>query len=247
MANGRYPDPARMRRRIASMSAVTLGRATTRCPPDRDDRRCDHVRGPLVVADPSEVLRGIGDDRARCRRRRASGRRTRTPRSASWRRSSSCSRAQQVLDRAAKEVGGGETAVSIDSAVDSAVDETANLIDVSARDGSPDTAAAIANAVASSFLDVQRELEQERLQAARESLSQEIDQLENAPDTAGEIDAIKSRVNDLRVQEASAGSDLQLAEQAIPPTEPAAPRPLRKHRARVLRLDLPRHPLQPRS
>ncbi len=134
---------------------------------------------------------------------------------------------QQVLDRAAKEVGGGETAVSIDSAVDSAVDETANLIDVSARDGSPDTAAAIANAVASSFLDVQRELEQERLQAARESLSQEIDQLENAPDTAGEIDAIKSRVNDLRVQEASAGSDLQLAEQAIPPTEPAAPRPLR--------------------
>lgn len=132
-----------------------------------------------------------------------------------------------VLAEAADKVGGGETAESLESKVDSSVDELANLIEVSATDGDPDTAAAIANAVAQSFLDVQQGLERARLNAALEALSREANQLANQPGSAGELAAINDRINDLRVQAASAGSDLQLAERALPPTDPASPRPLR--------------------
>jgi capsular exopolysaccharide synthesis family protein len=132
----------------------------------------------------------------------------------------------EVLTEAAEEVGGGETAESLETKVDSSVDELTNLIDVSGTDGDPDTAAAIANAVAQSFLDVQQGLERERLNDAADSLAREAAEL-SGPGSAGEIDAINDRINDLRVQAASAGSDLQLAERALPPTDPVSPRPLR--------------------
>lgn len=133
----------------------------------------------------------------------------------------------QVLTEAASRVGEGVAVDSLQSDVDSSVDEQANLIDVSARAGDADQAAAIANAVAQSFLDVQRELEQDRLAAAREDLTRAAEQLRNDAESAGEIEAINDRINDLRVQEASAGSDLQLAQEALPPDSPASPRPLR--------------------
>ncbi len=133
----------------------------------------------------------------------------------------------EVLDEAAQEVGGGETAESLETKVDSSVDELTNLIEVTGSDGDPDTAAAIANAVAQSFLDVQQSLERERLNDAADALSREADEISGESGSQGEIEAINDRINDLRVQAASAGSDLQLAEQALPPADPASPRPLR--------------------
>ncbi len=132
----------------------------------------------------------------------------------------------QVLSEAADRVG-EEDSAALESKVDSQVDEQANLIDVTASDGDPKQAAAIANSVARSFIDVQQELERERLRAARDDLAAEADQLRLEPGSSGEIGAINDRINDLRVQEASAGSDLQIAETALPPDSPASPRPLR--------------------
>ena len=133
----------------------------------------------------------------------------------------------EVLTEAADDVGGGETADTLETKVGSAVDELTNLIEVTGTDGDPDTAAAIANSVAQSFLDVQQGLERDRLNAAAEALTREADELSSEPGSGAQIRAINDRINDLRVQAASAGSDLQLAEQALPPTDPASPRPLR--------------------
>lgn len=61
----------------------------------------------------------------------------------------------------------------------------------------------------------------------REDLTRAAEELRGQAQSGGEIQAINDRINDLRVQEASAGSDLQLAEEATPPDSPASPRPLR--------------------
>jgi capsular exopolysaccharide synthesis family protein len=132
-----------------------------------------------------------------------------------------------VEEAAANELDSGETKDSIASKIDSSVDQTANLINVSATDEDPERAAAIANAVAGTFLDTQRQLERERLDAAAASIEEAIAALQGTPDAGAQVAALQQRLSDLRVQKASAGSDLQLAETAEVPTSPSSPRPVR--------------------
>jgi capsular exopolysaccharide synthesis family protein len=119
----------------------------------------------------------------------------------------------------------GETQGSISSKVDSSVDPTANLIDISASDRDPDKAAAIANAVANTFLATQRQVEEERIGSAISSLEQQLDALGQA--TGPEADAIRERITALQVEQGQAGSELQLAEAAEAPSAPASPKPFR--------------------
>src|SRR4051812_18828018 len=131
------------------------------------------------------------------------------------------------VESAAAEKVGDETQDSIDSKIDSSVSQTANLINVSATDSDPDKAAEIANAVAVSFLDTQRSLARERLDAAIATVQSAIAQLEGTPNSSEQIAALQQRLSDLNVQRAGAGSDLHLAETAEVPTTPASPRPVR--------------------
>ena len=132
----------------------------------------------------------------------------------------------EVQDQAADQVP-GETSDSIGNALDSAVDPEANLVNISASDGDPNVAADIANAVATTFLDVQRKLEQERLAGAEEELRSEIERVEARPDAEAQATALRERLNSIQVQRSTAGSDLQLAETAEPPSSPASPKPFR--------------------
>jgi capsular polysaccharide biosynthesis protein/Mrp family chromosome partitioning ATPase len=117
----------------------------------------------------------------------------------------------------------GETAASLEHKVTGEVKSGANVIDVSATDTGPSRAAAIANAVARAFLDRRAEAERASIARTREALE---DQL--TPGTpSDQAAAIRSRLGDLAVQSANAGSDLQLAVEARPPSSPYAPRPLR--------------------
>ena len=117
----------------------------------------------------------------------------------------------------------GESAASLQAKVTAHVESGANVIDVTATDSSPDRAAAIANAVANGFLDQRAVAERTALARTSSALRA---QLASRP-PADEATAIRTRLGDLAVQGANAGSDLQLAEAAQPPSSPYAPRPLR--------------------
>lgn len=131
-----------------------------------------------------------------------------------------------VLDGAANEVP-GETRDSLEDKVTSSVDQDANIIRISATDGDPEDAAAIANAVAETFLAEQQRAERDRLANARRALTQELERLRAAGGRPEEIQAVRQRISELTVSEVSAGSELELAQRAEPPDAPYAPRPFR--------------------
>ncbi|MGI9020537.1 MAG: P-loop NTPase [Solirubrobacterales bacterium] len=132
-----------------------------------------------------------------------------------------------VLEAAAKSLP-GETPDAIENAIESSVNEDANLITITASDDDPDDAAAVANAVATSFLAAQKGLERERFAAAKASLTQQLNDLRDEPTASpDEISALSDRVSALSIEEASAGAELQLAERASAPGSPSSPRPSR--------------------
>jgi capsular exopolysaccharide synthesis family protein len=130
-----------------------------------------------------------------------------------------------VLRRAAEAVP-GETAGSL-GPVESSVDAAANLIYITVENGDPQKAAAIANAIATAFLTVQTERDQDRFEAAAQSVREQITELEGDPGAADQVALLRQRVTDFEVQSANAGADLFIAEEASAPSQPASPRPLR--------------------
>ena len=136
-------------------------------------------------------------------------------------------RGGDVLDAAARSVPGPETGGQLGSQVESSVEAGVSIINISATDEDPQRAAQIANAVADAFLSERDRQERERLASARDQLEAEILRLEGSPNADVQIGAIRDRISELAVSEASVGSDLAVAEAADPPSEPASPRPLR--------------------
>ena len=132
----------------------------------------------------------------------------------------------QVLDGAAESVA-GETRDSIEDSVSSSVDNSSNIIRITAEADEPEQAAAIANAVAQTFLERQAATERERLAEARRQLESELNRLRAAGARPEEIEAVRQRISELTVSEVSAGSELELAQPAEPPDEPFSPRPIR--------------------
>jgi tyrosine-protein kinase len=133
----------------------------------------------------------------------------------------------KVLDQAATRVPGAEDGDDIADEVESSVEQDANIINISATDRDPKRAAQIANAVARAFLAERERLDRRRIASARRQLEDEIVRLQGAPNADVQIGAIRQRISELAVSEASAGSDLAIAEPAEPPDAPASPRPFR--------------------
>jgi tyrosine-protein kinase len=112
----------------------------------------------------------------------------------------------------------GVTRSDLDNEVTASVNPQANLVDVIASDEDPQLAARMANTVAATFLAEQTQLERSRIESAIASLQGEL---------GGNLGQTSQRIAELRVQLASAGSDLQIAERAVAPETPASPRPVR--------------------
>jgi capsular exopolysaccharide synthesis family protein len=136
---------------------------------------------------------------------------------------------RETLRRAARRVGGGETAATLDRKVSSSVDPQADIISVIATDETARGAARIANAVAVTFLADQRRAEQRRLNRARATLMGALRELEPRRGLQAETEraTIRERLTELNVSAAGSGSELALAEAAQPPSDPYSPRPLR--------------------
>ena len=130
-----------------------------------------------------------------------------------------------TLLRAAPAAGVNET--KLESKVAASVDPRADIINVTATDGSAAGAQRIANAVARAFLVAQRQADLRQLASARSKLLDQLAVLNGTASGKLEARAIRQRLSELTVSEASAGSELQLAEAAQKPGSPASPKPLR--------------------
>jgi capsular polysaccharide biosynthesis protein len=121
----------------------------------------------------------------------------------------------------------GRSPAALEGVVTTRVEPDASILDITASDSDPRSAADIANTVAAVFLE-RRALAQ-RAAAARAKLVLEtqLAALVDKTSPSSLAMALRDRIGDLSVSEATAGSDLQLAEPAAPPARASAPRPLR--------------------
>jgi Mrp family chromosome partitioning ATPase/capsular polysaccharide biosynthesis protein len=133
---------------------------------------------------------------------------------------------RDVLAKSAKRLP-GETVSSLAGDVQASVDPTANIVTISASGSTPERAARTANVVASAFLARERAAEITRIQSAEKRLNAAIAGLKGTPGGAAQIALIRERLSELSVSEATAGSELQLADRAHPPSTPDSPRPVR--------------------
>jgi polysaccharide biosynthesis transport protein len=111
--------------------------------------------------------------------------------------------------------------------VQATVDSNANIVSVSASAPTPHAAARTANVVAAAFLARERSVEVASLRRAEMRLTNAIANLRGTPGGKAQIPLLRARRSALSVSAATAGTDLQLAESAQPPTKPSSPRPLR--------------------
>jgi polysaccharide biosynthesis transport protein len=131
-----------------------------------------------------------------------------------------------VLARSARDLP-GETADSLAGKVHASVDPSANIVTISASASTGRRAARIANAVAQAFLARERLVELNRAKSARAQLIEAIARLRGTPGGKAEIALIRERLSELSVSAATAGSELQLADTARPPSAASSPQPLR--------------------
>lgn len=130
-----------------------------------------------------------------------------------------------VLDAAAARISRA-TRRDLKRAITSSVDGEANIIEISAESGNPKAASAMANAVALSLIEQRNAAERGQLATAREQLNRELARLRLGGGSASEIQAIRDRLSEIAVAEASAGGSLALAQAAEAPERPSSPRPL---------------------
>jgi tyrosine-protein kinase len=127
----------------------------------------------------------------------------------------------QVLATAAKRLR-DESEASLEDKVTASTDNAANIVDVTGKDSTAEGAAAIANAVARSFLALDVAAERQRLARARTQLLRALPQARGA----AERRVIREQLSQLSIS-GSAGSELVLAEPARPPSAASSPRPIR--------------------
>jgi Mrp family chromosome partitioning ATPase len=131
-----------------------------------------------------------------------------------------------VLERVGEQLP-GETAETLEDKVEASVDEEANIVDVSATDENPAGAAAIANATAREFVEMEAAAERDRYARAREALQSALERVQGLRARRAEAQALRAELNDLNLSQAAGGARLRLAQTAERPSEPHAPRPVR--------------------
>ena len=131
---------------------------------------------------------------------------------------------REVRARAAARLD-GESAETLEDKLAATADQDANIVEVHATDNDAAGAAAIANTVARTFVSMQRTAEQQRFARARAELQRALDRVRSP--VSAEALALRERLSELSVSQASAGPDLIVAEPAQAPKDASSPRPVR--------------------
>jgi capsular polysaccharide biosynthesis protein len=118
----------------------------------------------------------------------------------------------------------GETPRGLAQKLSATVESEAGILDVAATDTRPRVAAGLANAAAAAFLERRAVGQRQAAERARGVLTAQLRDTGTAPGVAA---ALRDRIGNLAVTEATAGSDLRLVESADTPAQPYAPRPVR--------------------
>jgi capsular polysaccharide biosynthesis protein len=121
----------------------------------------------------------------------------------------------------------GTTVPSLSSKVQATVDPNANIISISASAPTPQAAARTANSVAAAFLVRERAVELANIKVAKTRLTNAIAALGTTPDGKAQVPLLRTRLGALSASAATAGSELQLADRAQPPSRATSPRPVR--------------------
>ena len=152
----------------------------------------------------------------------------------------------EVLDRAARRLP-DESAETLEGKVESSVDGNSNIINVVGSDGDPRGAAAIANAVATAFLSIRRNEEQQQDDRARAKLLEALDQARGRPNSAarGSRDPAAPQRADRECGVCRPGAAARATGAAAGHGELAATRA--EHDLRLLRSDVHRDPRRPRA
>ena len=133
---------------------------------------------------------------------------------------------RDVLARSARRLP-GETVGSLAGKISASVDPTANIVTITAEAKTAERAAQIANVVAGAFLARERATELAGIRSAEARLQAAITALKGKPGAKAQTPLIRERLSELSLGEATAGSELQLADAAVPPTRADSPRPVR--------------------
>jgi capsular polysaccharide biosynthesis protein len=121
----------------------------------------------------------------------------------------------------------GTTVASLSPKVQATSDPDADIISISASGPTPKAAARTANTVAAAFLARERAVELANIRVAKTRLTAAIAALGTSPDGKAQVPVLRARLAALSASAATAGSDLQLADRAQPPSRATSPRPLR--------------------
>ncbi len=100
----------------------------------------------------------------------------------------------------------------------------ADIVRVTAEAGTPRVAARRANILAGEVVALRRERAQDQVQRQIDALDAQLAQVGDNPELA---DRLEQRKRDLEVEKALATGDVELADPAVPPADPASPQPLR--------------------
>jgi capsular polysaccharide biosynthesis protein len=133
---------------------------------------------------------------------------------------------RDVLARSARRLP-GETVGSLAGKISASVDPTANIVTINGEASTPERAAQIANVVAAAFLARERAAELAGIRSAEARLQAAITALKGKPGAKVQTPLLRERLSELSLGEATAGSELQLADAAVPPTRADSPRPVR--------------------
>src|SRR4051794_39190931 len=131
-----------------------------------------------------------------------------------------------VLGPAAKRIP-GMTEDQLAASVTGAVEPDASILDVSVADTDPQRAALAASTVATTFLAQRTRDQRAAAGRAKARLEAQLATVKGDTTPGGLANALRVRISDLAATQASAGTDLVLAETAAVPTVPVAPRPAR--------------------
>ena len=131
-----------------------------------------------------------------------------------------------ILDRALTQLP-GQTRESLGSAISSSVDPNANIINITAEDKDPHAAASIANAVEGALIKTHTEGEARGLETARSKLLIQLARIRAAGAPVEELQAVRDRISELVIAQASIGNDLRFAQAASAPSTSFTPRPVR--------------------
>jgi succinoglycan biosynthesis transport protein ExoP len=125
---------------------------------------------------------------------------------------------EEVASAVRRQLGGSTSTSGLLDAISVEAEENANVLRITARSGSPSTAARIANAFADQYIRFKARSDVQNIRAAEDDLRE---QLEALPRGAAERETLRDSLQRLASLRAVATGDAQVIGRASPPVEPA--------------------------